>query len=248
MSFFVIIPARFGSTRLPGKVLADIAGKPMLQHVYEQALLSDAERILIATDDERVATTANQFGATVCMTATHHQSGTDRLQEVATQQAIAGDMVVVNVQGDEPLIAPAAINQVAQNLIDTPWAQMATLMTPITDHGAITDPHIVKVVATKQGRALYFSRAPIPWIRDANPGNTPTRHYQHIGLYAYRVSLLHQFAKWAPSQLEVTEQLEQLRVLENDTAIHIAETIAPIPAGVNTAEDLQTVRALFEIN
>jgi 3-deoxy-manno-octulosonate cytidylyltransferase (CMP-KDO synthetase) len=250
MSFTIIIPARFASSRLPGKPLADIAGKPMIERVYLQACSSDAERVIIATDDQRIADVASQFGAEVCMTSPEHESGTDRLQEVASQLKLDDQQVVVNVQGDEPLIPAAVINQVAADLAGNQQAGMATLVERITDADTVFDPNAVKVTIDLQGRALYFSRAPMPWARDhfaAGDAGLPdnSRYFRHIGIYAYRVAFLHQFVQWPASMLETTERLEQLRALEHGVSIMASEACATIPAGIDTAADLENVRALF---
>jgi 3-deoxy-manno-octulosonate cytidylyltransferase (CMP-KDO synthetase) len=253
MSFIVVIPARYASTRLPAKPLKDIAGKPMIQHVYERARESDAREVIIATDDVRIETVAKQFGAKVCMTSANHTSGTDRLQEVVAQLKLSDDEIVVNVQGDEPLIPAAVINQVANNLANMASASMATLSEPIHSLADFRNPNIVKVVSDTHGKALYFSRAPIPWPRDhfANsnvqelPENFPAQ--RHIGIYAYRVGLLNKFVTWQPAPLEKIESLEQLRVMWNSEVIHVAEAIVAVPGGVDTEEDLQRIKKLLEI-
>lgn len=252
MSFYVVIPARYASTRLPAKPLKDIAGKPMIQHVYERACHSDAAQVIIATDDARIESIAKSFGARVCMTSAAHNSGTDRLQEVAAQLALAPEDIVVNVQGDEPLIPPAVINQVAANLAANHYASVATLSEPIHSLEDFRNPNIVKVVADQQGRALYFSRSPIPWPRDhfaqaevhSLPAGFPAQ--RHIGIYAYRVALLNRFITWPQATLESIESLEQLRVLANGESIHIAEACAQVPGGVDTEADLLRVKALLE--
>lgn len=247
--FIVVIPARYGSTRLPGKPLLDIAGKTMIQRVYEQAKKSKARQVLIATDDERIAAVANSIGADVCMTRADHVSGTDRLQEVARQQKWPNDTVVVNVQGDEPLIPPSVIDQVAENLFRAEQAAMATLCESITDINVFLDPNAVKVVFDHKGYALYFSRAPIPWPRDAFrtekllPGGHPA--FRHIGIYAYRASFLHQFVQWAPALIEQTESLEQLRALAQGARIHVQVACAAVPGGVDTEADLADVRRIL---
>ncbi|AFU97517.1 3-deoxy-manno-octulosonate cytidylyltransferase [Simiduia agarivorans] len=248
MQFTVIIPARYSSSRLPGKPLADIGGKPMIQRVVEQARLSQAARVVVATDDARIADTVRAFGAEVCMTKASHVSGTDRLQEVAEQLGLADDALVVNVQGDEPLIPPEVINQVAGNLASNPAARMATLCEPIEHLADVKNPNVVKAVFDRNGMALYFSRAPMPWARDAfasAPDDMPAgvEFYRHIGLYAYRVGLLNDFVTWPQSALEKTESLEQLRVLEQGERIHIAPSLLPVPGGVDTPADLERVRA-----
>ncbi|MFM1897376.1 MAG: hypothetical protein RLZZ385_2450 [Pseudomonadota bacterium] len=239
MDFMVVIPARFGATRLPGKPLLDIGGKPMLQHVYERACRSQARAVVIATDDDRIRCAAEGFGAQVCMTSAAHRSGTDRIEEVARQLGLASDACVVNVQGDEPLLPAAAIDQVAANLVGCSDAGISTLCEPITRQEELDSPHAVKVVFDKQGFALYFSRAAIPHGCSVQAGNA----YRHIGIYGYRVSTLTRFVTWPPALLEVTEKLEQLRALVNGVRIHVAVTSHPIPAGVDTEEDLAAVRA-----
>lgn len=252
MAFTVIIPARFSSTRLPGKPLLDICGKPMIQRVYEQAVQSEARRVIIATDDDRIAATARGFGAEVCMTAPDHPSGTDRLQQVVHELGFYADDIVVNVQGDEPMIPPRIINQVAHNLAAEPRAVIATLSEPVEDTETLLNPNVVKVVSGSDGRALYFSRAPIPWPRDAFAGDElpselpPGYDYQrHIGIYAYRVKLLNDFVRWPSCVLEQTECLEQLRALWNGAFIHVDRADQRVPAGVDTAADLEQVRALL---
>lgn len=250
MSFTVVIPARYASTRLPGKPLLDIAGKPMIQRVYEQALKSEANRIIIATDDQRIAEAAQSFGAEVCITSAEHPSGTDRLQEVATQLGFYADDIIVNVQGDEPLIPPRLINQVAHNLAADPTAGISTLCEQITEVDAVHNPNVVKVVTDTNGYALYFSRATIAWARDSFAENLqqlpPSPLYRHIGLYGYRVKMLNDFVRWAPAPIEQAEQLEQLRALWNGVRIHVAVADEVHPAGVDTPEDLQRVSKLLE--
>lgn len=252
MSFTVIIPARFGSTRFPGKPLADIAGKSMIQHVYERACLSDATRVLVATDDARIADAARGFGAEVCMTSADHPSGTDRLQEVVAILGMADDDIVVNVQGDEPLIPPAIINQVAANLAANPQAGIATLSEPVDEIAGLMNPNVVKVVTDRFGMALYFSRATIPWPRDsfATAGGREQmpagfEWQRHIGIYGYRVRLLNDFVQWPPAAVETTECLEQLRALWNGARIHVAVAAELPPAGVDTPEDLERLRILL---
>ncbi|WP_372797995.1 3-deoxy-manno-octulosonate cytidylyltransferase [Litorivivens sp.] len=247
MSFSVIIPARFASTRLPGKPLLDIGGKSMIQHVWERASMSGASRVIVATDDERVFSACQEFGAQVCMTSEAHQSGTDRLQEVASVMAMADDEIVVNVQGDEPLIPPAVIDQVAANLAAHPQARMATLAEPIETLAALQNPNVVKIARAVDGFALYFSRACVPWARDefaAAPDNLPADipFWRHIGIYAYRVSLLNDFVNWPMGQLEAAEKLEQLRAMENGVRIHVDAASAAIPGGVDTQAYLDAVR------
>ena len=249
-SFDVIIPARYASSRLPGKPLADIAGKSMVQRVYEQAVKSAAERVVVATDDMRVAEVVRAFGGEVCMTSADHASGTDRLQEVAANLGLSAERILVNVQGDEPLIPPAVIDQVAGNLARNTAAGVATLAEPITTVEDFLNPNVVKVVAEESGLARYFSRAPIPWPRDAfaadrsalPAGLNPRRH---IGIYAYRAAQLNLFVSWPMAPLEQFEALEQLRFLYNGQAIHVADAIEEVPGGVDTEQDLQRMRSLF---
>ncbi|MBX8508177.1 3-deoxy-manno-octulosonate cytidylyltransferase [Pseudomonas cichorii] len=251
-AFTVVIPARFGSSRFPGKPLKTIAGKPMIQHVWEQACKSSAERVVVATDDGRIFEACQAFGAQVLMTRDDHNSGTDRLAEVAEQLGLAADAIVVNVQGDEPMIPPAVIDQVAANLAAHPEAGISTLAEPVDDVAALFNPNVVKVVADVNGLALTFSRAPLPWARDALaasrdvlPEGVPYR--RHIGIYAYRAGFLHDFVSWGPCWLENTESLEQLRALWNGVRIHVADAVETPPAGVDTPEDLERVRRLLEI-
>lgn len=250
MSFTVVIPARFASTRLPGKPLADLAGKTMLQRVWEQACRSGAERVIIATDDVRIAEAGRGFAAEVCMTSAEHPSGTDRLAEVTRLLQLPPRAIVVNVQGDEPRIPPPVIDQVAANLAAHPEAGMATLCVPVAGLDELRDPNAVKVVMDERGMALYFSRAPIPWPRDAmNAGATelpPGQWWRHLGLYAYRCEFLQRFVGWPPAGLEQLEQLEQLRALAQSEKIHVAPACAEVPAGVDTPADLARVRAELE--
>jgi 3-deoxy-manno-octulosonate cytidylyltransferase (CMP-KDO synthetase) len=251
MSFVVVIPARYASTRLPGKPLADIHGKPMVQHVVEKALQSGADRVIVATDDERVQQTLAPFAAAagfeVCMTSPDHQSGTERLAEVCRHYGFAADTIIVNVQGDEPLIPPVIIRQVADNLAAAS-APMATLSVPIRDAEEAFNPNAVKVVTDREGYALYFSRASIPWDRDrfAQSREQIGDHYQrHIGIYAYRAGFIQRYVDWAPSVLEQVEALEQLRVLWYGEKIHVAQALQAPPVGVDTQADLDKVRALL---
>jgi len=240
--FRVVIPARHASTRLPGKPLLALAGKPMLQWVHERARRSRAEGVVIATDDERIAGVARGFGADVQMTAPTHPSGTDRIAEVARVRGWAADTVVVNLQGDEPLMPHALIDQVATLLLANDAADIATLAGPLTDAAAFRDPNVVKVVADRAGRALYFSRAPIPHDRDGTTDGALAAR-RHIGLYAYRVRALQAVAQLPASALEQIEKLEQLRALENGLRIQVADAVVAPGADVNTAADLARVAA-----
>ena len=251
MAFTVVIPARYGSTRLPGKPLLDIAGKPMVQRVWEQARLSSTEQVVIATDDKRIFDAAREFGAEVCMTSPDHPSGTDRLQQVAVELELPDDHIVVNVQGDEPLIPPAVIDQVAVNLANHVAAGIATLCEDIDSVEELTNPNAVKVVSDANSMALYFSRAPIPWPREAfmeGQRSMPETGdwYRHIGIYAYRTAFLHQYVTWQPAPLEQLEHLEQLRALYNGVGIHVARVLESVPGGVDTQDDLNAVRDRIE--
>jgi 3-deoxy-manno-octulosonate cytidylyltransferase (CMP-KDO synthetase) len=248
MTFTVVIPARHASTRLPGKPLLDIGGKPMVQRVWEQACQSGAGQVVIATDSEAICRAGEDFGARVCMTSPQHPSGTDRLQEVAAHLKLPDTHIVVNVQGDEPLIPPAVIDQVAANLALHDHATIATLCEAITTAQELFDPNVVKVVTDGEGMALYFSRAPIPWPRDEFAGQRSRLpaggHWQrHIGIYAYRTAFLHRYVNWPPAPLEELERLEQLRALFHGEGIHVAPAAETVPAGVDTEADLQAVRA-----
>lgn len=246
--FTVIIPARYASSRLPAKPLLDIGGKPMLQHVFERAQQSAASKVIIATDHEQIYSVAEAFGAQVCMTKEAHVSGTDRLQEVIAKTAMADDEVIVNVQGDEPLIPPAVINQVAELLVDK-HCQMATLYESLTELSQLFDPNVVKLVSNSNQEAMTFSRAAIPWNRDKFPNKADASvlsdYKRHIGIYAYRANLLNQFVHWPVSPMESIEKLEQLRVIENGIAIAVAKACNAIPAGVDTMDDLLKVREII---
>lgn len=244
--FTVIIPARFASSRLYGKPLMDIAGKPMVQHVYERACQSQAKKIIIATDDKRIVDAVQKFDAEVCLTHQNHASGTDRLQEVVQYYNLPADEVLVNVQGDEPLIPPSIINQVANNLVTTQDASAATLCEPINNIKDLLNPNIVKVVVNQNGMALYFSRAPIPWAREhftQTLDDLPPQiiFHRHIGIYAYRAALLNQFVQWEPAPIESIEMLEQLRLMWYGCCIHVADAQENVPHGIDTKEDLQAI-------
>lgn len=249
MHFRVVIPARYASSRLPGKPLADIGGRPMVLRVLERALQAGAESVVVATDDARVQQAVEAAGYQALMTSPRHQSGTERLVEVAETLGWPDDTLVVNVQGDEPLIDPALIREAARQLVLHDDAVMATLAHPIHDHADFVNPNVVKVVSDEAGYALYFSRAPIPWPRDAFAAQQAMPHelgaLRHIGLYAYRAGFLRTYASLASSPLERFEMLEQLRVLWHGHRISLGITpIAPAP-GVDTPEDLARVRDLF---
>ena len=248
--FRVVIPARYDSVRLPGKALREIAGKPMLQWVYERARAAGAAEALIATDDARILDAARRFGAEAVMTAATHASGTDRIAEVARARRWPAGDIVVNLQGDEPLMPPALIAQVAQLLDSAPAADIATLATPIGSVEELLDTNTVKVVTAANGRALYFSRAPIPWNRaGAGAGlasqTDPGGARRHIGIYAYRVAALQRLAALAPGALEQREKLEQLRALEHGLHIQVADARELPGPDVNTPADLERVVALL---
>lgn len=244
--FVVAIPARYASTRLPGKPLRDIAGDPMIVHVARRAREAGASEVVIATDDTRIAAAVEPLGLQVCMTSDRHLSGTDRLAECAQRCGWADDRIVVNLQGDEPLAPPAAIRAAAVALA-TSGAQLATLAAPITQAAELFDPNCVKLVRNARGDGIWFSRAPLPWHRDAFARDRltlpPGPWLRHIGLYAYRVASLRAFAAMPAGTLEQIESLEQLRVIEAGWRIAVAITPAPFPAGVDTEHDLQRVIA-----
>ena len=254
MHFNVIIPARFDSTRLPGKVLLDIAGKPMLQHVYERAKESGASQVVIATVDDRVAQVAEDFGASVCMTSDAHQSGTERLAETVASLGYDEDEIVVCLQADEPLMPPALILQLAQNLDEHDHVKVATLATKLTHAEELFNPNVVKVILNYRNYAIHFSRAPIPWDRnqfqdlksvDITTLKLADAYYRHIGMYAYRAEFLEMYANWSSCLNERLESLEQLRILWNGYKIHVGMTNVVIPAGVDTQADLERVRQLL---
>ena len=258
MSFTVVIPARFASSRLPGKLLLDLAGKPIIQHVYERAKESGAEQVIIATDSQEIITSAKGFSAEVVLTSTEHQSGTDRIAEVVEKYQLLDETVIVNVQGDEPLIDPENIHKVAEDLEHHSDASIATLCTEIDNLQDLLDPNKVKVVTDDQGYALYFSRAPIPWNREQftellqQKPNTldlqriETTYYCHMGIYAYRAGFLKTYVQLPQSILETTEALEQLRALSNGYKIHVGVSGHDESIGIDTEEDYQKVRELIK--
>jgi 3-deoxy-manno-octulosonate cytidylyltransferase (CMP-KDO synthetase) len=250
VDFKVVIPARFGSTRLPGKPLLPIAGKPMIQHVVERARASGAGAVVVATDDPRIVAACTACGAEAQLTGRDCHSGSDRIAEVIAQRGWADDTVVVNLQGDEPCMPAALIDQVARNLTAQDAAQVATLAYPIAEAATLFDPHVVKVVTDAAGYALYFSRAPLPWHRDEFMGKrthlpTTVTFLRHIGLYAYRAGFLKRYLAWEPSPLELAEALEQLRVLWHGERIHVGVAAQEPGPGVDTAQDLARVTALL---
>jgi 3-deoxy-manno-octulosonate cytidylyltransferase (CMP-KDO synthetase) len=250
--FRVVIPARYASTRLPGKALVAIGGKPMLQWVYERAIASHAREVIVATDDLLIVSAAHSFDAETVMTSAAHRSGTDRIAEVARLKQWPDSDIVVNVQGDEPLIPPSLIDQVAALLENNPTAEMATLATPVGSLAEFMDPNAVKVVTDAQGRALYFSRAPIPWNRDrAAAGLGSQTSYagarRHVGLYGYRVAALLRLAALQPTVNERLEKLEQLRALDNGFEIRVGDCVERPGPDVNTAADIERVTALLRV-
>jgi len=245
MSFIVVIPARYESTRLPGKVLADINGKPMIQWVVEKAKLSGASQVIVATDNDNVEAVVKSFGGEVCKTRSDHQSGTERLAEVMETYQFSDDQVIVNVQGDEPFIPPENIAQVADNLAQQEHARMGTLAIKITDIDEAFNPNAVKVLCDKNGHALYFSRATIPYDRNRFLNKESVKeigdfYLRHIGIYAYRAGFIKDYVTWPASQLEQIESLEQLRVLWQGEKIHVAVAQSTVPVeGVDTPDDLE---------
>lgn len=252
--FNVIIPARYASSRLPGKPLADIAGKPMIAHVVEKAKLSGAKRVIVATDNQQVAQAVEPL-TEVCLTSSQHNSGTERLAEVVQKLQIADDEIIVNIQGDEPLIPPVIVQQVAQNLAKYS-VNMATLAVKIHQPEELFNPNVVKVVTDQQGYVLYFSRAVIPWNRDQfnkepqqlDPALLADHYLRHIGIYAYRAGFIKRYVQWQPTHLEQIEALEQLRVLWYGEKIHVELALQEPAVGVDTAEDLAKVRSILGHN
>jgi 3-deoxy-manno-octulosonate cytidylyltransferase (CMP-KDO synthetase) len=248
LEFLAIIPARRAASRLPDKPLADLAGKPMVVRVAEAARHSGATRVLVATDDREIAAVCTAHAVEALLTRADHLSGTDRLAEVATHLELADDTIVVNVQGDEPLLPPALIAECARTLANAPECAMATACHRIEHSADLHNPHIVKVVLDRNMHALYFSRAPIPWLRDAPLDGSdarPIEALRHIGLYAYRAGFLRAYPSLAPAPLEHIEKLEQLRALWHGYRIAVFESDAAPAAGVDTPEDLERVRAVF---
>lgn len=247
MSFVVIIPARYASTRLPGKPLVDINGLPMVVHVLNKALASGADRVIVATDHPAVAEAVTAAGGEVCMTREDHNSGTERLAEVIDACQLADDTIIVNVQGDEPLVPPAIIRQVAENLSQAS-SGMATLAVPVTEAEEAFNPNAVKVVTDHQGYALYFSRATIPWDRERYAASRDTigdTLLRHIGIYAYRAGFIRRYIRWQPCALEQIELLEQLRVLWYGEKIHVDVALETPQVGVDTQADLERVREIL---
>ncbi|MDE1950673.1 MAG: 3-deoxy-manno-octulosonate cytidylyltransferase [Burkholderiales bacterium] len=247
MKFSVLIPARLGSTRLPGKPLADIAGLPMVVRVAQRVAAAGAARIVVAADDARIVEACNRHGVDAVLTRSDHASGSDRLAEACALLGLDGDDAVVNVQGDEPLIDPALVRRCADLLAERADCVMSTAAHPIEDAADFANPNIVKVVLDAAGRALYFTRAPVPCWRDAPPGVLPAdpAPLRHLGLYGYRAGFLRRFPRLAPAPLERLEQLEQLRVLWHGERIAVHVSPHAGGAGVDTPQDLERVRALF---
>jgi 3-deoxy-manno-octulosonate cytidylyltransferase (CMP-KDO synthetase) len=247
--FHVVIPARFGASRLPGKPLLPIGGRPLIQWVWERACASGAASVIVATDDARVLAAAEGFGADCLMTSPGHASGTDRVAEVVRVRGFTAEQIVVNVQGDEPFIEPELVARVAEALRVRPYFDLATAVAPIQSQHEFLDANCVKAVRGLDGRALYFSRAPVPWPRDSAPLGRPSRWdgaWRHIGIYAYRVRGLQQLAALPPTPLEKTESLEQLRALEHGMSIHLLELEHSPAGGVDTPEDLARVRSSLQ--
>jgi 3-deoxy-manno-octulosonate cytidylyltransferase (CMP-KDO synthetase) len=248
--FHVIIPARFGSTRLPGKPLLPIGSRPLIQWVWQSAVDSGAASVLVATDDERIRAAALKFGADCVMTSPNHVSGTDRIAETVHAKGFAPDDIVVNLQGDEPMMPADIVAGVAQALRETEGSDIATAVAPVQSLREFLDPNCVKALRARDGRALYFSRAPVPWPRDSIAAERPVSFagaWRHIGIYAYRVHSLLRLAGWAPTPLETTEKLEQLRALEHGMHIHLVTLSKSPPAGIDTPEDLERVRGALTV-
>jgi 3-deoxy-manno-octulosonate cytidylyltransferase (CMP-KDO synthetase) len=253
MRFKVVIPARYASVRLPGKPLLELAGKPMIQHVFERARESGASEVVIATDNRQIADVCRGFSADVCMTSERHRSGSDRIAEVAGIRGWAEDEIIVNLQGDEPCMPPELLSQVAHDMDEHEAASVTTLSANITDRKMLFDPHVVKVVSDAQGYALYFSRAPIPWHRDEfinsdTPLPAGIGFARHIGLYAYRSGFLSRYVTLDRAPLERAESLEQLRVLWHGDKIHVSEAKVDPGHGIDTHDDLKRVSELLDRN
>ncbi|MFT5113819.1 MAG: 3-deoxy-manno-octulosonate cytidylyltransferase (CMP-KDO synthetase) [Parasphingorhabdus sp.] len=249
--FDIIIPARYASSRLPGKPLRDVAGKTLLERVFDCANATDARRVIIATDDPHISDVAVGFGAEVVMTSADHQSGTDRLAEVIEKLDYKDDEIILNLQGDEPLVPRQLVHQVAQGLVNDPQASIVTICKDIRSQREYTDPSVVKVVINRQGYAMYFSRAPIPWAREDDGlstrwPNRPDHVFHHIGLYAYRAGYLRRFANQSACDLELIEKLEQLRALWNGEVIRVLKARSLPGPGVDTLDDLENVIRIFQ--
>lgn len=251
MDFRIIIPARYHSERLPGKPLIDLGGKPMIQHVYERSVASGADSVVVATDDERIATAVKKFNGKVCMTSSDHQTGTDRIAEACTALDYDEDDIIVGVQGDEPLIPPEVIKQLAEDLNEHDNVKVSSVCTPIKSPSELFDSSVVKVILNHRNYAIYFSRAPIPWERaefnqeDKTKIKLSEHHYRHIGLYAYRAGFLSDYISWNEAPIERLERLEQLRILWHGGRIHMVIGKKAVPSGVDLPEDVERVRALL---
>ncbi len=247
--FHVVVPARFAATRLPGKPLAQIHGRPLIQWVWDCARASGAATVIVATDDERIREAARGFGADSVLTSAAHASGTDRIAEVARARGFAAADIVVNLQGDEPLMPGSVLRDLAACLSERPLTDIASAVAPIQSLAEFLDPNCVKALRALDGRALYFSRAPVPWPRDRTQQGRPAAFggaWRHIGIYAYRVRSLLEFAATPPTPLELAEKLEQLRALETGMSIHLMELGEPPAPGVDTPQDLERVRELLK--
>jgi len=242
--FLVVIPARLGSTRLPRKPLADIGGKPMVIRVAERAQQSNAQSVVVATDSPEIQAACDEHRIECLLTSPDHPTGTDRIAEVAQLLKLPADTLLVNVQGDEPLIPPELINQVVQTLADNPACAISTVAVPIADVAEINNPNVVKVVLNRSGEALYFSRSTIPFVRDPEMAANVV-HLRHLGIYAYRADFLQAYTRLEPAPPEQAEALEQLRALWNGYRIAVHTASEAPPAGVDTAEDLERVRRIL---
>jgi len=241
----VIIPSRYDSVRLPGKPLVDLNGKTLIERVYDCAVASNASKVLIATDDERIESEVNNFGGEALITSANHLSGTDRINEAITMLSLDDDEIIINLQGDEPLMPVSVINQIADTLQSNPGLSMATACFEINDIQDLQDPNLVKVVKNKNNHALYFSRAPIPYTVDENYRENHVLGLGHIGIYGYRAGFVRKFSTWPACSLEKREKLEQLRALHYGVDIHVTTVSAPPGPGVDTQADLELVRKLF---
>jgi 3-deoxy-manno-octulosonate cytidylyltransferase (CMP-KDO synthetase) len=254
VSFNVVIPARFASSRLPGKPLADIHGKPMIARVVERAQMSDAKRVIVATDDQIIVSALSDMDCEVILTSKEHRSGTDRIAEVIDKIELADDEIVINVQGDEPLLPPENINQTARMLVERPDVNISTLCVQIYESEDVFDPNVVKTLMDKKGVSLYYSRAPVPWYRGRFDGSQELTedelraYFRHVGIYGYRAGLIRQFVKWPMSSMEKLESLEQLRAMENGEIILCQVAEVEPPHGVDTPADLEKIRAYMANN
>jgi len=250
MDFRIIIPARLNSSRLPEKVLADIAGKPMIQRAYDRAIESGAESVIVATDNSKVAKVAESFGATVCMTSSDHHSGTERIAEAVVALGLEDNEIIVNLQCDEPLMPSSVIRAVAQDLEDHDNVKVSTICVPMKTVEELFNPDVVKVVMNKRNYAMYFSRAPIPWDRehfkDKKDISLDNHYFRHVGIYAYRVHFLQEYMESESSSYENLEALEQLHILWHGGRIHMLPTKENIPHSVDTSEDLEKAREIFK--